>query len=118
MSASLPDRFPGSMAALRERTRDRRVATGLAVAVGLLVATFHWAGFVLGGALVALPQRSIPRGLLAGLGFGAAALLLFGAELAATGNLATAAGMGQVTMVTVAVPLVLGLLGSLARGVW
>lgn len=112
------DALPDSLADLRGDDRARRMATGIAVVLGLLVATFHWLGFVVGGALVALPQRSIGRGLLAGLGFAVAALLLFGAELAATGTFGMASSMGQVTLVTVVIPLALGLLGSLARGVW
>ncbi|WP_424017001.1 hypothetical protein ACOZ4N_14090 [Halorientalis pallida] len=102
--------------ALRAAPRHRRLAAVGAVVVGLVVVPLHWLGFVLGGALVALTQPSLGRGLLAGLGFGVLSWLVFALWLAGTGNLPLFLGMGQVFAVTTAIPLVGSLLGSLARG--
>lgn len=101
---------------VRADPRRRWVVTAVGAAVGLALATGHWLGFVVGGGLVALPQHSFPRGLAAGLGFGLVALLLFGLVLASNGALAEATAMGPVTAVTVAIPVLASLLGSLARG--
>lgn len=103
--------------ALRAAPRRRRLATLAAVVLSLAVVRFHWLGFVLGGALVALVQPSLRRGLLAGLGFGVLAWLAFAGWLAVTGDLSRYLGMGQVLAVSTALPLVGALLGSLARGV-
>lgn len=113
-----------SLAALGTRLDDlradvirRRLATLGAVVVGLAVVWLHWLGFVLGGALVALVQPTIRRGLLAGLGFGVVCWLAFASWLALGGTLAVFLGMGQVLTVTTAIPLAGSLLGSLARGI-
>ncbi|AQL42718.1 hypothetical protein BV210_08335 [Halorientalis sp. IM1011] len=103
--------------ALRTDLRSRRLATAGAVVVGLVTVPFHWLGFVLGGALVALVQPSIRRGLLAGLGFGVLSWLVFALWLAGRGDLVLYLGMGQVLTVSTAVPLVGSLLGALARGI-
>lgn len=102
--------------ALRTDPTDRRLAATGAVAVGLVAAQVHWLGFVLGGALVALGQPSLRRGLIAALGFGLVAWLAFAARLAAAGDLGLFVGMGQVLAVTTAIPLAGSLLGALARG--
>ncbi|MFB6143447.1 MAG: hypothetical protein ABEJ30_08925 [Halorientalis sp.] len=103
--------------ALRGDARQRRVGTLLAVAVGLAAVSVHWVGFVLGGALVALVQPTVRRGLLAGLGFGVLSWVAFLAWLAAVGSLGLYLGMGQVFVVSAAIPPAGALLGSLARGV-
>ncbi|RXK50331.1 hypothetical protein [Halorientalis pallida] len=103
--------------ALRAAPRRRRLATVGAAVVGLVVVPFHWLGFVLGGALVALTQPSLGRGLLAGLGFGVLSWLVFALWISGTGNLGLYLGMGQVLAVSTAIPLVGSLLGALARGV-
>ena len=103
--------------ALRATPRQRRLATLGAVALSLAVARVHWLGFVLGGALVALAQPTLRRGLLAGLGFGVLAWVAFAGWLAFTGDLARYLGMGQVLAISTIIPLLGALLGSLARGV-
>lgn len=102
---------------IRASPRRRRLATLGTVALSLAVARVHWLGFVLGGALVALAQPSLRRGLLAGLGFGVLAWLSFAGWLAVTGDLARYLGMGQVLAVSTAIPLLGAVVGSLARGV-
>jgi hypothetical protein len=102
---------------LRADPTRRRLATAGAVVLGLAAVWLHWSGFVLGGALVALVQPSVRRGVLAGLGFGVLSWLAFAAWLAVTGDLTLYLGMGQVFAVSTAIPLVGSLLGSLARGI-
>ena len=102
---------------LRANPGSRWLATAAGVAIGLAVAWQHWLGFVLGGALVALAQESIPRGLLAGLGFGVLAWLVFASSLARSGDFGLYLNMGQVLLVSTAIPIAGALLGSIARGV-
>lgn len=99
-----------------DRSRRRAVML-VGAAVGLAVAQVHWFGLLLGGALVGLASRSLPRALLAGLAFGVGALALFLGELAVAGSLRPALALGQLTYLAVATPLAAGLVGSLARGV-
>lgn len=113
-----------NVAALRERLevvrRDpeiRRLVVGVGALLGFLLAALHWLGFVLGGALVALAQPTIRRGLLAGLAFGALSWLVFVAWLTFLGAGFVYAGMGELVALSAAIPVVGGLLGSLVRGI-
>ena len=100
------------------RADDRRRAAVVAggALLGLGLGWFHWAGLVLGGALVALPARTRPRGLALGLGLGLLELLVFAGLLAARGTLGPVLETGTVGLVAVAVGLGAPLLGSLVRG--
>lgn len=102
--------------ALQRDDRRRWVGTAIAAAIGLALASVHWSGLLLGGALVGWCWPTLGRGLLAGLTFGLVALLTFGIFLRGAGTLDTALGMAPITYVTVAIPLVLGTLGGLSRG--
>jgi hypothetical protein len=95
----------------------RRAAILVGAAAGLAAAQVHWLGLLLGGALVGLPSRDLPRAVATGLAFGVGALLLFSVTLAATGSLGPSLSMGQLTYLSAAMPLVAGLVGSLVRGV-
>jgi hypothetical protein len=89
------------------------VAGGL---LGLVLATTHWIGFLVGAALVALPQRTVPRGIVSGTGFGVVVWGAFLATLGLDGTVAGYVGMGQVFYLSVAIPVVAAFLGSLVRG--
>lgn len=97
------------------RIRAAAVVAGVVVAVGL--GTVHWIGFVIGGGIAGLGQRDIPRGVGAGLLVGILAWLVFAAILAVNGTLDSVLGMGRILSVSVAIPLVFGVLGGLLRGV-
>lgn len=105
------------LSATREDPTARSVATLAALVAGLALAQVHWIGLLAGGAAVALPQRSVPRGLLAGLGFGVVAWITFLASLWTTADAGLYASMGQVALLSAAIPLGLGLLGGLVRAV-
>lgn len=109
----------GALNTLRASPRRRWGVTLAAVVVGLGVAWLHWVGLVVGAALVALPQRSFRLGVAAGVGFGAVAVVANVGLLAASGPaaLSTALAMTQVFGVSVAAPLVAGVVGGLVRGV-
>jgi hypothetical protein len=102
---------------LRDSPRRRAVVTVVGIVVGLVAALAHWLGFVLGGALVALPQVSIRRGLAAGLGFGVFAWFVFLTSLGTAGAFDTYVQMGPIIAISTATPILGGLLGSLLRGV-
>jgi len=107
----------GPLAVLRADRRRRLGVALLGVGIGLGVATIHWIGFVLGGALVALPARRIRTGVLAGLGFGLLGWLAFLATLADAGALAVYFETGQLLAVSFGTAVGGGLLGGLVRGV-
>ncbi|MFB6141263.1 MAG: hypothetical protein ABEJ26_12620 [Halosimplex sp.] len=96
--------------------RTRRAMTLAATVVGLAFATVHWSGLLVGGALVGLCYPTFRRALVAGLGFGVAALLVAGGRLALAGALDESLAMGPLLAVGVAVPLVAGPLGASVRG--
>ena len=107
----------GTLVAVRAGTRGRRLlVTAGAVAVGLVLATGHWLGLVLGGALVGVLQRDLKRAVVGGLLFGLVAL---GAFVLVTSRLAAGEllALAPPIYVTVGAGLGLALLGSLTRGV-
>lgn len=114
---------PAPSVAVRDRLRGddrtRRLATVIAVAVGLGLAWLHWVGIVVGAALCSLPQATLRRGVLAGVGFGALVVAVDLLVLAASGPAAlpTALAMTTLAGVTVAVGLLGGFVGGLLRGV-
>lgn len=85
--------------------------------LGLVLAMTHWIGFLVGGALVAVPQRSILRGIVSGTGYGLLVWGVFLATLALNGTAAAYVDMGQVFYLSVAIPVVTGFLGSLVRAI-
>jgi len=113
----MSDDSDGPLSTLRADRRRRLGAALLGVGIGLAVATVHWIGFVLGGALVALPAARIRTGVLAGLGFGLVGWLVFLATLADAGALSVYFETGQLLAVSAGTALGGGLLGGLVRGV-
>lgn len=93
-------------------------ATVLAGAVGALLATVHWSGLLVGGALVGLAWPTLRRALVAGLGFGVAVVAVFALELALAGSLSEVLAMGVFGVVPAVVPLVAGPLGAASRGLF
>jgi len=103
-----------------DRIREaEHAAVLLGGAVGLLAAFLHWGGFVLAGALIGLASRSLTRAVAFALAFGVLAWLLFAASLLRSGVFGAYLGMGQLTLLSVAVPVGLPILGAIAvRGVY
>jgi hypothetical protein len=126
MSESLADAFgtdDDSPEGLRARLydaqtdpRERWALTVAATAVGLALATVHWGGLLVGGALVGFAQPTLRRALVAGLAFGVVVLLAMAVRFALAGTLDAYLEMGQLLAVSVAIPLVAGPLGATARG--
>ncbi len=106
-----------ALAGLRDDRRRRLAATGVAVVLGLALASVHWSGLLLAGALVALPQRSLRGGVAAGVAMGVLVLLAFVARLALAGTLGAGLAMGQPTLLALGLGLALPAFASLVRGV-
>ena len=94
----------------------RAVVTGVAVVAALALAWVHWVGILVGGILLGALARSWPRALGAGVAFGLLAWVVFLAVLSDAGRLAAYWESGQLLYVSLAIPVVLGLVGSLAYG--
>lgn len=93
------------------------VALVVAVVVGLVAASLHWVGLVVGGAAVGLVTTSLKRALLAGLGFGTLAVLVWLGSLALAGALGEVLAMGLFAWLGMAIGIAGSVLGSLLRGV-
>lgn len=104
------------LAAVRSSPRTRWLGFVVAGLIGLVLASIHWIGLVIGGALVGLFARDLPRAVAAGVAFGLVALVAFGVGLALDGALSVYLETGQILAVSVAIPLAGGVLGSLIRG--
>lgn len=87
----------------------------VAILAGLVAAWVHWAGLFLGGALVGLASATRGRALLAGFGFGVLVVAVFVVTLFAGGDLSQYLQMGQIVAVSLAIPVVTGTIGALAR---
>lgn len=109
-------RIDERVAAVRADATRRRIALVVGLVLGLALAWVHWFGLVAGGALVGLSRRSVPRAVLAGLGFGV--LTLLGSVLApGTVGPGALTALAPVSYLAVALGLVLPAWGALARGV-
>lgn len=94
----------------------RRVVLPTVVLGALALSAVHWLGLLVGGVAFGLLASSWPRALAGGLGFGLLAWAVFLVVLADAGRLAGYLGAGQLLYVSLAIPLGLGLIGSLAYG--
>ncbi|WP_436923698.1 hypothetical protein [Halosimplex amylolyticum] len=95
---------------------QRRALTVAAVVAGLALASVHWAGLLVGGALVGLCRPTLRRAIVAGLGFGVVVIAVAAAQLSLAGTLDESLAMGSILLVGVVVPLVAGPLGASVRG--
>lgn len=107
---------PRPLTALRARRNQRYAALVAAGLLGLLAVSVHWLGLVVAGALVGLVSRTLPRAVLAGLGFG---LLVLGVHVLASPVMGTGEflALAPPSHVTIAASLVGPVWGSLLRGV-
>lgn len=94
----------------------RRATLSGAILVALALAAVHWLGLLVGGIVVGVAARSWPRALVGGIAFGVVAWLLFAALLTDAGRFVAYLDSGQLLYVSVAIPVMLGLVGSLAYG--
>ncbi|MFC4543613.1 hypothetical protein ACFO5R_16935 [Halosolutus amylolyticus] len=99
---------------VRRESRIHAVALIAAVAIGLVAAWLHWAGLLLGGALVGLVAPTLRRAVLGTIGFGALVLVVFAVSLG--GSVGAVVGMVPVVYLVVAAAFGLPLFGSLVRG--
>ncbi|QAU14113.1 hypothetical protein EKH57_16220 [Halorubrum sp. BOL3-1] len=98
---------------MRTIDRCRWITTLSGVGIGLAVASVHWSGLFVLGALVGLPQRSLGRALLAGAVVGLLTLLL--TALLAPVPRTTLMSLAPLTYVTLAFGLA-PVVGSLVQG--
>lgn len=115
----------GSLARVRDRLyaaqRTRRVRWGLAAVaavVGVGLATLHWAGLLVGGALVGLSAPTFRRALVAGLGFAGLVLAVASVQFSVAGVLDEVLAMGQIVWVSVGTAVGLALVGASVRGLF
>lgn len=101
---------------LRADSFGRWLVTIAAIAIGVVLASVHWAGLFVGGALCGLVSVSFDRALLAGAGFGALVWLVFTAELLLAGSFGAYLLMGQAFAVSVVLPIVAATLAAAVKG--
>lgn len=107
---------PEFLTGVRESPTQRRVVLVVAVLVGVAFAWFHWFGLFLGGALVGLVSKSVPRAVVAGLVVGVVVLALhiFGSPVMGPDEFLS---LSPPSYVAIAAALLMPLWGSLVRGV-
>jgi len=108
---------PGPLTRVRGDRQQRLAVTTVVAVLGVALAVLHWAGLVVAGALVALPQRSVSRGLAAGLGLGLLVVAGFLSWFALAGTLGPVLAMGQPAWLALGIGLLLPAFGSLTRGI-
>ena len=85
--------------------RRAEVALALAFSVGLLATTVHWAGLVIGGALVGILSVSTARAAVLGFEFGLVVLVAYAFVLSWSGVLGAVFGTFPLSVGLVAVAL-------------
>jgi hypothetical protein len=102
---------------VRTEPRAHWLALLAAIVAGLAAASVHWVGLVAGGALVGLVSQSLRRALLAGLGFGILAVLLWMSSLVLAGALGKVLDTGLFAGLAIGIGIFGPVFGSLVRGV-
>lgn len=107
--------FSNRWRAFRAAEHWRWAAMVAAIGIGLVVSSIHWAGLFLGGALVGLAATTRKRALLSGLGFGILVWIVFALSIFASGDFEQYLAMGQILVVSVAIPVVAATFAALVR---
>lgn len=98
---------------VRTEPRPRAVALFVALTAGIAVASIHWLGLVVAGALVGTLSRTRVRAAAYGLGVGA--IVLVATIVTLGSDAAVVLGMEPATYLLVTSAVGLPLVGSLAR---
>ena len=109
------ERVAEGLETVRLDGRTHALAMGVAVAVGLVLASLHWFGLVVAGALVGLVSPTLGRAVAAAIGVGLVVLLAFAVSLGDA--VGPALAMTPVSFLAVAAGIGLPVFGSLVRGV-
>ena len=107
---------PTALATVRSRRRWRWSLLAVAMLVGLGLAWLHWLGLVVGGALVGVVSRTVPRAVAVGLAFGGFVLAVHVLASPAMGA-GEFLGFAPLSSVTLAAALVGPTWGALLRAV-
>lgn len=99
-----------------DRVFLRAIAVVGSGATALVIASVHPVGILLGGAMWGLLAPTLRLGVAYGVAFGAAVLVAFAVELTAAGSSSGFLGTGALAVAPVAIALLLGGIGGLARG--
>lgn len=107
---------PQWLTAVRTHRRYRLTALVGATLVGVGVASVHWFGLFVAGALVGLASEDLPRAVAAGLTVGLL-VLVTQVLVAPTMNVGEFVNLAPASYVTIAAALLAPVWGSLVRGV-
>ncbi len=102
---------------IRVLPRVQLVLIVLGILVGTIIALEHWVGFVLMGVVIGIVSRSLGQAIVSALVIGGLAIVAFLAYAWYHDQLLTVLALGELTLISVLVPLVLIVFGSLIRGV-
>lgn len=103
------------LAWLRQGPRTELLSVALFV-LALALGALHWAGLVVGGALVGFVAPSLRRAVVMGVYLGSVTVFLFAGWLLFNGVLGKAVATGQLFVLTVAVGFLFPVFGSTVRG--
>lgn len=110
------ERAESALASIRHDNTRRRIALVVAAAIGLVVASVHWLGLVLAGALVGLTRRTLRGAVATGFLFGIV-VLVASAVWISPGSPANVLALAPLTYVAVGIGLGAPTWGALARGI-
>ncbi|AXR78548.1 hypothetical protein [Natrarchaeobaculum sulfurireducens] len=100
---------------VRSDGRAHALALGVAIVVGLGLASLHWVGLIVAGALVGLVSPTLGRAVAGAIGVGLIVLLTFAVSLG--GAIGPALAMTPVSYLVAAAGIGLPIFGSLVRGI-
>ncbi|SDJ39986.1 hypothetical protein SAMN05216226_10326 [Halovenus aranensis] len=116
MSGHADEESPSWLAVVRANDRYHWIALVSACILGLVLATIHWVGLVLGGAFVGVLATTLKRALLSGAGFGILVVVVWAGLLRFVGSFGDVTAMNEIALLPVGIALGLALLGSTLRG--
>lgn len=96
--------------------RHQAAVIVLGVGLGFGIALYHYVGLVVGGLVLGLGARTVPRALAYGALFGLTVWLLFGASLLLGGQFVEYTATGDLLLLSGAIAIGLPTLAATVRG--
>lgn len=111
------DRTLDWLAMIRAVPRLQLILVVLGVLVGAILALEHWLGFVFMGLVIGLVSRTLGQAIVTSFAVGAVAIVAFLGYAWRHDQLTVVLSLGELTLISVLIPVALIVLGSLVRGV-
>lgn len=117
MTADIRNRVEETVDTIRTEPRLQLSVIVVGLIVALLLALFHWVGFLVAGMVLGVASTSVKQALVGVLGVWVIVISIFLGYAWWHDKLAIVLDLGELTLVSMVIPLGLVFIGSLLRGI-